>query len=74
MLFISAHEWPLYPGSGRASEVGRGPGRGYTLNIPVPPGTGDEAHISIVRDLVMPVAPPVQAAADPDLRRLRRAP
>jgi acetoin utilization deacetylase AcuC-like enzyme len=56
VLLISIHEWPLYPGSGRVSEVGRGPGRGYTVNLPVPPGTGDAVYISLVRDLTLPLA------------------
>jgi acetoin utilization deacetylase AcuC-like enzyme len=56
VLLISIHEWPLYPGSGRASEVGRGAGRGYTVNLPVPPGTGDDVYVSLVRDVVLPLA------------------
>ena len=38
VLFVSIHQWPLYPGSGRPSEIGAGAGRGYTVNLPVPPG------------------------------------
>jgi acetoin utilization deacetylase AcuC-like enzyme len=56
VLLLSIHEWPLYPGSGRASEVGRGAGRGYTVNVPVPAGTGDAAYVSLVRDLAVPLA------------------
>jgi acetoin utilization deacetylase AcuC-like enzyme len=42
VLYISTHEWPLYPGTGRAEETG-GPGApGLTMNIPLPAGaTGD---------------------------------
>jgi acetoin utilization deacetylase AcuC-like enzyme len=56
VLLISIHQWPLYPGSGRAGEVGHGAGRGYTVNLPVPPGTGDDVYISLVRDVVLPLA------------------
>jgi acetoin utilization deacetylase AcuC-like enzyme len=56
VLLISFHEWPLYPGSGRASEVGSGAGLGYTVNVPVPAGTGDAAYSSLVRDLAVPLA------------------
>jgi acetoin utilization deacetylase AcuC-like enzyme len=56
VLLISIHEWPLYPGSGRASEIGGGGGRGYTVNLPVPPGTGDPAYVSLVRDVAIPLA------------------
>ncbi len=42
VLYVSTHQWPLFPGSGAASEVG-GPGAlGLTVNVPLPPGaTGD---------------------------------
>jgi acetoin utilization deacetylase AcuC-like enzyme len=41
VLFVSIHEYPLYPGTGPASDVGSGAGEGYTVNLPVPGGTGD---------------------------------
>ena len=42
VLFVSLHQWPLYPGTGRHTEVGEGPARGSTVNVPLPPGaTGD---------------------------------
>ncbi len=56
VLFISIHEWPLYPGTGRLSDVGAGKGRGYTVNLPVPAGTGDADYLSLVGDLVVPLA------------------
>jgi acetoin utilization deacetylase AcuC-like enzyme len=34
VLYVSAHQYPLYPGTGRAREVGSGAGKGYTLNLP----------------------------------------
>jgi acetoin utilization deacetylase AcuC-like enzyme len=42
VLYVSTHQWPLYPGTGRASETG-GPGApGLTVNVPLPPrATGD---------------------------------
>lgn len=45
ILFISFHQWPLYPGSGWLDEIGVGQGRGYTVNLPMPPGSGDREHI-----------------------------
>jgi acetoin utilization deacetylase AcuC-like enzyme len=56
VLFVSIHQWPLYPGSGRPSEVGSGSGRGYTVNLPVPPGTGDDEYLSLIHDTVIPLA------------------
>jgi acetoin utilization deacetylase AcuC-like enzyme len=55
VLFVSIHQLPLYPGSGRAPELGRDRGYGYTVNLPVPPGSGDEAFVSLVRDVVLPL-------------------
>jgi acetoin utilization deacetylase AcuC-like enzyme len=56
VLFISIHQYPLYPGTGRTNEAGAGPGLGYTVNLPVPPGSGDATYTSLVRDVVSPLA------------------
>jgi len=40
VFFCSTHQWPLYPGTGRADETGIGAGRGTTLNFPLPAGSG----------------------------------
>ena len=55
VLFVSIHEWPLYPGSGRPSETGGGAGHGYTVNLPVPAGTGDDEYLSLLQDTVLPL-------------------
>jgi acetoin utilization deacetylase AcuC-like enzyme len=44
VLYISLHQHPLYPGTGRSSERGRGAGEGFTLNLPLPPGSGDDDY------------------------------
>lgn len=41
VLFVSSHQYPFYPGTGADSEKGRGPGLGYTLNLPLDAGTQD---------------------------------
>src|SRR3954452_12644574 len=56
VLFCSIHEWPLYPGTGAASETGTGAGEGFTINMPVPAGTGDEGFTSLVEHVVVPAA------------------
>ncbi|HEX8083526.1 MAG TPA: histone deacetylase [Solirubrobacteraceae bacterium] len=56
VLFVSIHEWPLYPGTGPVSDVGSGPGEGYTVNLPVPAGSGDETFVSLVAHVVGPLA------------------
>ena len=55
VLFVSIHQWPLYPGTGSADDVGSGAGRGFTLNLPVPPGSGDDTFASHVEHLVVPL-------------------
>ncbi len=63
VLFMSIHEWPLYPGTGPASDVGSGAGEGFTVNVPVRGGTGDLAYRSIVEH----VAGGLAAAWEPQL-------
>jgi acetoin utilization deacetylase AcuC-like enzyme len=55
VLFVSIHEYPLYPGTGRASDAGSGEGEGFTVNLPVPGGSGDAAFVSLVRDVAVPL-------------------
>jgi acetoin utilization deacetylase AcuC-like enzyme len=63
VLFVSSHQYPFYPGTGAASEKGRGKGVGFTLNLPLPVGTtGDE----IQRQYEAHVLPAVRAFK-PDL-------
>ena len=56
VLFVSIHQSPLYPGTGPASDVGEGAGTGYTVNLPVPAGAGDEIYRSLVDHVVVPLA------------------
>jgi acetoin utilization deacetylase AcuC-like enzyme len=55
VLYVSIHESPLYPGTGPASDVGSGAGEGYTVNLPVPAGSGDAAWCSLVEHVVVPL-------------------
>jgi acetoin utilization deacetylase AcuC-like enzyme len=56
VLFASIHQSPLYPGTGALREVGSGDGEGFTLNLPVPPGSGDAEWLSLVEHVVLPAA------------------
>ncbi|MEA2625271.1 MAG: hypothetical protein QOD06_1316 [Candidatus Binatota bacterium] len=56
VLFVSSHQYPFYPGTGAASEVGMGDGEGYTINLPFPAGYGDEEYVRAYLDVVEPVA------------------
>ncbi|MHB8648283.1 MAG: histone deacetylase family protein [Thermomicrobiales bacterium] len=55
VLFVSVHQYPLYPGSGRATERGTGAGEGYTLNVPLPPRSGDADYLRVFDDLIGPL-------------------
>jgi acetoin utilization deacetylase AcuC-like enzyme len=56
VLYFSTHQFPYYPGSGAFQEVGRGPGSGYTLNVPLPPGQGDGEYAAVFERILKPVA------------------
>jgi acetoin utilization deacetylase AcuC-like enzyme len=56
VFYFSLHQWPLYPGTGRASERGRGSGAGTTLNCPLPPGAGDDEFLEALTDGLVPAA------------------
>ena len=56
VLFISIHQWPLYPGTGAAADTGSGEGEGYTVNLPVPGGSGDAVFGSLVEHVAVPLA------------------
>jgi acetoin utilization deacetylase AcuC-like enzyme len=56
VLFVSWHQWPLYPGSGRVDEIGDGRGRGTTINVPLPPGATCEHHRRSLEEVVVPAA------------------
>jgi acetoin utilization deacetylase AcuC-like enzyme len=54
-LTISIHQDNLFPpNSGGLSEVGEGAGRGYNLNVPLPPGSGDGAYLATFERVVIP--------------------
>jgi len=56
VLYFSAHEWPLYPGTGASDETGGEDARGRTINLPWPPGMGDAEYLAAFDEILMPVA------------------
>lgn len=56
VLFFSTHQYPHYPGTGRASEKGKGAGEGFTINVPMEAGEGDEEYREIFRKCLVPAA------------------
>src|SRR5262245_39118941 len=55
VLYVSTHQYPFYPGTGAADEVGIGAGAGRTLNLPFPAGFGDAEYVHAFREVVTPV-------------------
>jgi acetoin utilization deacetylase AcuC-like enzyme len=56
VFFFSSHQWPLYPGTGRADETGEGRGIGTTMNFPFPAGSGRAEILGAVQNSLMPAA------------------
>jgi acetoin utilization deacetylase AcuC-like enzyme len=55
VMYVSMHEWPLYPGSGRLDEVGSGAGAGATVNFPFPAGATGDVYLTALDDVVAPL-------------------
>ncbi len=52
VLYVSMHEWPLYPGTGAIAEMGRDAGRGYTLNFPFPEGATGDVYLEAIDEVL----------------------
>lgn len=55
VLYWSLHQYPAFPGHGFVDEIGAGKGRGFTINVPLPPGSGDDIFMDAV-DTFLPIA------------------
>ncbi len=53
VLYWSIHQYPAYPGNGAAHEIGAGKGKGFTFNVPLPAGSGDDILLHSV-DYMLP--------------------
>lgn len=56
VLFFSMHQYPHYPGTGRAKETGSGNGEGMTINVPMSGGQGDAEYQQVFEDILVPAA------------------
>jgi len=56
VLFFSTHQFPHYPGTGRGSEHGRGAGEGFTINVPMEAGEGDDEYRAVFHNVLVPAA------------------
>jgi len=55
VLYLSVHQSPFYPGTGEAGEVGDGKGRGFTANVPLPAGSGEDIYAAVFAGVFAPV-------------------
>ncbi len=55
VLFFSIHQYPHYPGSGSIRETGYGPGEGYTVNVPLSAGAGDDEYLAVCNMIIAPI-------------------
>ena len=55
VLYVSFHEWPLYPGTGRLHDTGSGAGAGTTCNFPVPAGATGDLYLRGLEEVVAPL-------------------
>ena len=54
VFYFSSHQWPLYPGTGRADETGAGAAKGTTMNFPFPAGSGRKEILGAVEHSLVP--------------------
>ena len=62
-ISIHQHGYTLFPGTGFVTDIGKGPGQGYAVNLPLAPGTDDELYLWTFNEIV----PPIVHAYDPDV-------
>jgi len=56
VFYLSTHQFPHYPGTGRWNEIGQDDGEGTLLNVPLPPQVGDAGYAQIFAELAWPLA------------------
>jgi acetoin utilization deacetylase AcuC-like enzyme len=56
VAYVSLHQYPFYPGTGAADEVGAGKGVGTTINVPMPAGAMGDAYRAAIDDVIAPFA------------------
>ncbi|MFB6152652.1 MAG: histone deacetylase family protein [Halodesulfurarchaeum sp.] len=54
VFYLSLHEQGLFPGTGDIDDRGEGEGEGTTLNVPLPPGSGDVDYLTVFDRIVTP--------------------
>ncbi|HMQ90843.1 MAG TPA: histone deacetylase [Flavilitoribacter sp.] len=62
IMYWSLHQYPAFPGHGWVNEIGEGAGKGFTVNVPLPPGSGDDVFMDAVHRFL-----PVALQFEPDI-------
>ena len=62
VLYWSLHQYPAFPGHGYVDEIGRGSGKGFTINVPLPPGSADDIFWSAFESFL-----PIVKQFNPDI-------
>jgi len=62
VMYWSLHQFPAFPGHGDANEIGVGAGEGYTINVPLPPKSGDDIFLKSIHEIL-----PVVEQFNPDV-------
>jgi acetoin utilization deacetylase AcuC-like enzyme len=62
VMYWSLHQFPSFPGGGNVNEIGEGKGEGYTICVPLPPGSGDEIFVDAIKSFL-----PVALQFEPDV-------
>jgi acetoin utilization deacetylase AcuC-like enzyme len=55
VLYVSTHQFPFYPGTGAADDIGVGAGRGFTVNLPLEAGAVAEDYRIVFVEVVLPI-------------------
>ncbi len=55
VLFVSSHQFPYYPGTGAAGDIGKGDGTGFTINLPLAAGATDTDYEVAYTRLALPI-------------------
>ena len=55
VLYCSIHQYPAFPGKGFCDEIGEGRGKGFSVNVPLPPGSGDDLFLKSISTIIIPI-------------------
>ena len=55
VLYVSTHQYGIYPGTGPAEDVGEAEGRGFTVNVPFPAAAGDASYAAAREAVIEPI-------------------